>query len=97
MSRTYTIKVDEVCRVEGHGNIQVAVKNGKIEYVKMGVDEGARLFEALLVGRKFDEAAKISCRICAICSATIPAAKSSPPTQPGNSAISASAACSGAS
>ncbi len=69
MSQTYTINVDEVCRVEGHGNIHVGVKGGKIDFVQMGIHEGARFFEALLVGRQYHEAPKISCRICAICSA----------------------------
>lgn len=68
MPQTYTVDVNEVCRVEGHGNIHVGVRNGDVEYVKMGIHEGARLFEALLVGRHYSEVPKIVCRICAICS-----------------------------
>ncbi len=69
MPHSFTIDVNEVCRVEGHGNIHVAVKNNAIEYVRMGIHEGPRLFEAMFVGRKFQEVPKIVCRICAICSA----------------------------
>jgi sulfhydrogenase subunit alpha len=63
-----SIVVDEVCRVEGHGGITVAIQNGKVSEVKFDIFEGSRFFEPLLKGRPYDEVASITSRICAICS-----------------------------
>lgn len=66
---TRKITVDEISRVEGHGKIQVEISDGKITELKLNIYEGPRFFEALAVGRMFDEIPVIMCRICAICSA----------------------------
>jgi sulfhydrogenase subunit alpha len=63
-----SIMVDEVCRVEGHGGINVSIQNGKISKFDFDIFEGARFFEPLLKGRTYDEVASITSRICAICS-----------------------------
>ncbi|MHA1907430.1 MAG: Ni/Fe hydrogenase subunit alpha [Candidatus Thorarchaeota archaeon] len=67
---TENIDIKHIARVEGHGSLYVTTKNGQLEDVKMSVDEGARLFEAFLIGREFTEVPEIACRICAICSAS---------------------------
>ncbi|MCK4579849.1 MAG: nickel-dependent hydrogenase large subunit, partial [Dehalococcoidia bacterium] len=67
---TENIEIRHITRVEGHGSLYVTTKDGKLEDVKMSVDEGARLFEAFLVGREYTEVPEIACRICAICSAS---------------------------
>ena len=64
------IEIKHIARVEGHGSLYVTTKDGQLEDVKMSVDEGARLFEAFLVGREYTEVPEIACRICAICSAS---------------------------
>ncbi len=64
------IEIKHIARVEGHGSLHVTTKDGHLEDVKMSVDEGARLFEAFLVGREYTEVPEIACRICAICSAS---------------------------
>lgn len=62
------IKVEYVTRVEGHGNIVVNVKDGKIEKCEFHVVESPRLFEGMLRGRSVFEAQHITSRICGICS-----------------------------
>jgi len=62
------INVHHVTRVEGHGNIIVNTRNGEIEECKFEVIESPRFFEAMLRGRRWDEAQHITCRICGICS-----------------------------
>ena len=64
------IELKHIARVEGHGSLYVTTKDKKLVDVKMAVDEGARLFEAFLVGREYHEVPEIACRICAICSAS---------------------------
>ncbi len=63
----YEINVHHITRVEGHGNIVVNVKDGKIEDLRLEIVESPRFFEAMLEGRKWDEAAAITARICGIC------------------------------
>ncbi len=62
-----TIKVDYMARVEGEGAFRVVVRNGAIESAELSIFEPPRFFEALLRGRKFDEAPDITSRICGIC------------------------------
>jgi len=63
-----TIDVHYLTRVEGHGNIKVNVRDGKIEECRWEVPEAPRFFEAMVVGRKWHELAHITSRICGICS-----------------------------
>jgi sulfhydrogenase subunit alpha len=67
---TENIDIKHIARVEGHGSLYVTTEGKELKDVKMAVDEGARLFEAFLVGREFTEVPEIACRICAICSAS---------------------------
>lgn len=61
------INVEYLTRVEGHGNIVVNVKEGRIETCHLKVVEAPRFFEGMLRGRSIFEAAHITSRICGIC------------------------------
>lgn len=67
MKRDLNIKVHEITRVEGHGNIVIDVKKGVIKDLKLEIIESPRFFEMMLRGRRFDEAQHIMARICGIC------------------------------
>lgn len=62
------IDVHHITRVEGHGNIVVNTNEGKIDKVEWQVPEAPRFFEAMVVGREYNEVATITSRICGICS-----------------------------
>ncbi|KQC13638.1 MAG: hydrogenase/sulfur reductase subunit alpha [Desulfuromonas sp. SDB] len=62
------INVHHLTRVEGHGNIVVNVKEGKIERCEWQVPEAPRFFEAMIRGRHYSEVQRITSRICGICS-----------------------------
>jgi sulfhydrogenase subunit alpha len=66
--KNINIHVDHVTRVEGHGNIIVNVKQGRIEECKWEVVEAPRFFEAFVRGRSYLELSHITSRICGICS-----------------------------
>lgn len=57
-----------ITRVEGHGNIVVNAKAGKVEKIEWQVPEAPRFFEAMVVGQKWDVVHHITSRICGICS-----------------------------
>jgi len=67
MNSEKTIQVDHVTRVEGHGNIHVKIRDGQVEQCQWEVVEAPRFFEAMVRGRKWDEVAHITARICGIC------------------------------
>ena len=62
------INVHHVTRVEGHGNIVLNAKNGKIEECQFDVVEAPRFFEGFVRGRPYTEINHITSRICGICS-----------------------------
>jgi len=68
MKKNVNINVHHLTRVEGHGNIQVNVKEGTIEKCTWQVPESPRFFEAMIRGRHYTEVARITSRICGICS-----------------------------
>ncbi len=68
MQPTRTIDIRHVTRVEGHGNIKIAIHDGKLEEARWEVVETPRFFEAMMVGKKWENAPWISGRICGICS-----------------------------
>jgi len=61
------IAVRALARVEGEGALRVAVHDGMVSDVALTIFEPPRFFEALLRGRRFDEAPDITARICGIC------------------------------
>ena len=64
----FDIDVHHVTRVEGHGNIYVNVKKGIIEKCEWNIPEAPRFFEAMVIGRSWNELHHITSRICGICS-----------------------------
>ena len=61
------VDVHYLTRVEGHGNIVVDVKEGKLTKCEFQVIESPRFFESMLVGRSIWEAQHLTSRICGIC------------------------------
>jgi len=62
------LDIENVTRVEGHGNVVLDVKEGKVKKIQWQVSEAPRCFEAFLRGRSYNEISLISSRICGICS-----------------------------
>lgn len=62
------LTIEHIARIEGHGTVSIDVSNGAVKDIRMDVVEPARLFESMVVGRRFDEAPVITSRICGICS-----------------------------
>ena len=61
------IDVHHITRLEGHGNIKVRVRDGRIKELKLEIVESPRFFESMLAGRYIDEVPHITARICGIC------------------------------
>ncbi|MCL4377552.1 MAG: Ni/Fe hydrogenase subunit alpha [Actinobacteria bacterium] len=68
MATNLNIEVVPLPRVEGDGDLVLEIKNKQIKKLMMRIPESPRFFEAMLVGRKYDEPSHITSRICGICS-----------------------------
>jgi sulfhydrogenase subunit alpha len=62
------IKVNQITRVEGHGNLIIKASHGKIEELRWEITESPRFFELMLRGRSWHDAHVLASRICGICS-----------------------------
>jgi sulfhydrogenase subunit alpha len=66
-TKTRTIKVDYLTRLEGEGALYLKIKDKELLDVQLRIFEPPRFFEAFLQGRHFTEAPDITARICGIC------------------------------
>jgi sulfhydrogenase subunit alpha len=66
--QNFEVNVHHITRVEGHGNIYVNIKDGAVEKCEWSIPEAPRYFEAMVVGRSWNELHHITSRICGICS-----------------------------
>jgi coenzyme F420-reducing hydrogenase alpha subunit len=66
-TKSRTIHVDYLTRVEGEGALTIKTKDNHIEEVRLKIFEPPRFFEALLRGRELFDAPDITARICGIC------------------------------
>jgi coenzyme F420-reducing hydrogenase alpha subunit len=63
-----TIDLHHICKVEGHGSLLVEIQGSKLTKCELKVVEGARFFEGLVKGKRYDDIQEITSRICGICS-----------------------------
>ena len=61
------LKIDHLAKIEGQEGFAAKIIDGQIEASKIEIEQGRRMIEKILLGRKYDEAAIITSRICGIC------------------------------
>ncbi len=65
---TEHIRVDTISKVEGHGKLDVKVKGGKVEYVKLKITESKRFYTQAIRGKPAISLPLSTSRICGTCS-----------------------------
>ncbi|MCU0835258.1 MAG: nickel-dependent hydrogenase large subunit [Chromatiaceae bacterium] len=65
--KTVRVQVPVLARVEGEGALDLVVRDGRIEDIRLRIYEPPRLFEQMLVGRDHREIPDLVARICGIC------------------------------
>jgi len=68
MAKDLDINIHHLTRVEGHGNIVVRAKDGKVEKCVLEIVETPRVFESMIEGLNWRDTSLLTCRICGICS-----------------------------
>jgi len=63
-----TVKLDHVSKIEGHARLNIQIDNNKLNNLELEIFEGARFFENMLTGKKYNELPLITSRICGVCS-----------------------------
>jgi coenzyme F420-reducing hydrogenase alpha subunit len=63
-----TIELDHVAKIEGHAKLNLRIEKNELKNLELEIFEGARFFENILKGRKYDELPSITARICGVCS-----------------------------
>lgn len=61
------VDTSALARVEGEGAMRVHIHDGELVEVQLNIYEPPRFFEGFLRGRRFEEPADITARICGIC------------------------------
>ena len=67
MTKTKTLNVDLLTRVEGQGALRVTVEGDRVADLRLRIFEPPRFFEAFLRGREAHEVPDLVARICGIC------------------------------
>ncbi|MFN3814500.1 MAG: nickel-dependent hydrogenase large subunit, partial [Aquificaceae bacterium] len=61
------VRIDALTRVEGEGALNIKIKEGRIEDLKLRIYEPPRFFEQILKGKPYHVIPDITARICGIC------------------------------
>lgn len=62
------INLNHICKIEGHASLTLRIEKNSVTKCELKASEGARFFEALVLGRKVEDIQEIVSRICGICS-----------------------------
>ncbi len=65
--RDVSIHIPVLARVEGEGALELSIRQGRIDDLKLRIFEPPRLFEKFLEGREYQEVPDMVARICGIC------------------------------
>src|SRR3990167_7709236 len=65
---TFDLKLDELTKVEGSAQLEVKVKDGKVERVEFKITEFKRFFTKALEGKPIIALPQLLARICGTCS-----------------------------
>ncbi|NTV67570.1 MAG: Ni/Fe hydrogenase subunit alpha [Chlorobaculum sp.] len=68
MKVDFNIDIHHLPRVEGHGDIRISVRDGKLAEAKWAVVETPRFFEMMVKGISAERTPFLTSRICGICS-----------------------------
>ncbi len=68
MHDSFDINIEQISKTEGHADIEVKIRNGKVEDVKLKINENKRFYTQAVRNRHFSSVPQFVSRICGTCS-----------------------------
>jgi coenzyme F420-reducing hydrogenase alpha subunit len=68
MHKDFEISIENLSKIEGHTNLDVKVRKGKVETVKLKISENKRFYTQAIRGKQFGTIPQLVARICGTCS-----------------------------
>ncbi len=68
MHNNIDISIDQLSKIEGHATLDIKVRNGHVELVKLQITENKRFYTQAIKGKHFLSAPQLMSRICGTCS-----------------------------
>ncbi len=68
MHNTFDINIKNISKIEGNAGLELGVRDGKVEHVKLKINENKRFFTDAAVGKHCSNIHQIVSRICGTCS-----------------------------
>ena len=68
MHKDFEISIDNLSKIEGHANLDVKVRKGKVKHVKLKISENKRFYTQAIRGKIFSSVPQLVSRICGTCS-----------------------------
>ncbi len=65
---TEHIRVDNITKVEGHGKLDIKIKDKKVEYVRLKITESKRFYTQAIRGKPAISLPLMTSRVCGTCS-----------------------------
>lgn len=66
----FELELKDISKIEGHTDLYLKVRGGKVEKCNLKIKENKRFFEQALLGQNFNQAPTITSRICGTCSSS---------------------------
>ena len=63
-----TLHLNKLSKIEGHGSLDIRIKEGKVKYVKLKITENKRFFTQAVLGKPALALPTMTSRICGTCS-----------------------------
>jgi len=68
MHDSFDINIEQISKTEGHADIEVKIRKGKVEDVKLKINENKRFYTQAVRNRHFSSVPQFVSRICGTCS-----------------------------
>lgn len=68
MHKDFDINIDHISKTEGHADLELRVRNGKVEDVKLKISENKRFYTQAIRNKVFSGVPQLVSRICGTCS-----------------------------
>jgi len=68
MGKDLDIELKDISKIEGHTNMSVQVRDGKVLDCKLKISENKRFFTEAIIGMRYDKVSSLMSRVCGTCS-----------------------------